>query len=184
MNGVAEESFTGVLHHQAEECFNRKIIENHLSGLHFVENTVSGSAVLRSKNFAVSGFAPRVRCRDAQAVELLRRQLQLVTQFRGSISHKWTLHVPERTCCVGRVHLPIDKFGCSRFKCTGAKVVGRNKARYHRLDESPLFLSEKAGLVIAHGRCIRRFCGRAAISGRKCVHSETGTCHRHHGNQG
>ena len=172
MDRVAEKPFAGVLHQQAEKHLGRHGVENQLSGLDLAENTVSGSAILLSKNLPGIGLAPAVHGSDAQAVDLLRAELQLIAQLWRCVGVERALHVPLCASGVRRVHLPVDEFGSAGFQRAGAKLVGRNDAGHGGLQKRPLFGAEKCRLIVTRrwrGRHFRwlllRLRGRKQLAG-------------------
>ncbi|MCY1430667.1 hypothetical protein D9M71_466180 [compost metagenome] len=187
MNRVAEEPFARVLHQQAEEHLGRNGFENQLSCLQLAENAVPGSAILRSKNLSAIGLAPAVHGSDAQAVDLLRAELQLVAQLGRGVGVEGPLHVPLCASRVGGVHLPVDKFGGASFQCPWAKLIGRDDARHGGLYKSPFFGAEECRLIIArrrrgrHFRLLMRLRGRKQLAG---AHAKPCTGHCNDRDQG
>jgi len=125
---VAEEAFPGVLQQQAEEHLGRQLLENDLPGFDLAEYLVSGSAILLGEGFTAGVFAPGLHGSDAQTVDLLRAELQLIAELRGGIGLERALHVPLGAGGVRGVHLAIDEFRGARFQCAGAEFVGGNDA--------------------------------------------------------
>ncbi|MND67765.1 hypothetical protein D3C80_591890 [compost metagenome] len=180
MNRVAEEPFARVLHQQAEEHLGRNGFENQLSCLQLAENAVPGSAILRSKNLSSIGLAPAVHGSDAQAIDLLRAELQLVAQLGRGVGVERPLHVPLCAGRVGGIHLPVDELGGTRFECPWAKLIGRDDARHGGLYKSPFFGAEECRLIIA-----RRWRGghvRWLLRGRKQLAGASAKPRAGHGN--
>lgn len=148
MDRIAEETFTGVLQQIGEEQFRRQLLELRLAGLELLQQGVLLRAIQFGEGFTGGFLAVGVGVMDAEVVDLLRHQRQLVAHLLRHIGVERPLHVPDGTGGVRRVHLAIDKLRHAGFQRARAAFVGRDQARDGGLDEGPLFRGEKGRLVI------------------------------------
>lgn len=165
MDRIAEETFAGVLQQVREKQLGGQLVELRIAGLKLLQHGVLLRGVQLGKRLAGGFFAVGVGVGDAEVVNLLRHQRQLVAHFLRRVRVERPLHIPDRSGGVRGVHLAIDKLRHAGFQRAGAALVGRDQPRHGRLDERPLFRGEEGRLVIGvfFGVC----CGNRGGRGRQ-----------------
>jgi hypothetical protein len=186
---VAEEPFLGVLQQQVEEYlrwYRVKMCRDFTAArFQATQHIVSGSAVLRSKSFAVERLRPGIRRGDTQAIDLLGHQFALPAHLRWSIGIKRALHKPQGAAGVRRVHLTVDVLRRAGFQGSGALGIGRDQTLDGSVDKRPFLGSEIAWLV---GFFAGRWLSRRSLGRRRCRHqhrtAKAGAGNRDHRDQG
>ncbi|AIR01099.1 hypothetical protein LG71_14855 [Pluralibacter gergoviae] len=95
MDRIAEKAFAGILQQIREEECRRQLFELRVAGFKLAEYGVLLFAAEFGEKLAVLLFAPGVGIVNAEVVDLLRHQRQLVAHLFRHVGIKGALHVPD-----------------------------------------------------------------------------------------